>query len=299
MIVTLLLAVFSTSILAEGLPDQFFKKGPIHSKLIRKVDQCVPTKSDKTIYFVKQWHAAPLVDTTKVESARKLPQVKNQTEIFSAISQMIAEKVIDTAIAEGCEGEINSKFKAAYNGWTFESLSQEVSSKKFNTILTNVLLKAEVKYPEKLKTYCGDDLIQIKNAELALSDLRGDMGYWKRLVENEKKPAQLKIYLDGVNEAFKLPSNTDSATAIIALKKDVVESFKKFNDANHERNTALVNAIKKADSHKPILVVYGGLHIEDLKTKFEAEKWNCEVFEPKSYKNNEEKLIDDFKKITQ
>ena len=249
------------------------------------------------IYFIKQWHLDPTVDTTKIEEAKKLPQYKNQFEIFSAIAEMVAEKNVDTAVAEGCEGEINSKFKDAFNGWTFEGLNQEISNKKFNTILTHALLKAAVKFPESLKVRCGDSLSRIKYAQLALSDLRGDIGYWKRIVENENNPKKLKIYLDGINEMLKLPSNTDAPTALIALKKDVMSSFQKFNEANLERDAELVRAIKNSDSTKPIVVVYGGLHSEDLKLKLQSEKWNCEIFEPKSYQNNEEKLLDEFKKI--
>ena len=299
MIFSLFLFVFTTNLHAESLPDHFFKKGPIQSKLIHKIDQCTPTKSDKIIYFVKQWHVAPAVDTTKIESSKKLPQFKSQSEIFSAITELVAEKEIDTAIAEGCEGEINSKFKEAFNGWTFDRLSKELENKEFKSILTSVLLKAEVKFSEQLKTFCGDDLSQIKRAELALSDLRGDMGYWQKIVENEKNPAKLKVYLDGVIEALKLPSTTDAATALVALKKDVASSFKMFSEANTARDSALIKVIKNVDSKKPILVVYGGLHADDIKEKLQAEKWNCEVYEPKSYKNNEEKLLDDFKKITQ
>ena len=264
---------------------------------IHLVDHCVKTQSDKVIYFVKQWHLAPTVDTTKIESSTQLPQYKNQFEIFSAISKWVAEKKIDTAIAEGCEGEINSKFKEIFNGWNMDSLTKEVNGKNFDSILTHVLMKAEAKFPEKLKTLCGDDLSQIKYAQLALSDLRGDVGYWKRIVENEKNPVKLKIYLDGVIEMLKLPSTTDSKTALLALKKDVLSSFKKFTDANTERDAALVRAIKNTNSKNPLLIVYGGLHSEDLKNKFQNEKWNCEIYEPKSYENNEEKLLDEFKKI--
>ncbi len=264
---------------------------------IHMVDHCVKTNSDKIIYFVKQWHLSPTVDTTKIESSTQLPQYKNQFEIFSAISKWVAEKKIDTAIAEGCEGEINSKFKEIFNGWNMDSLTKEVNGKNFDSILTHVLMKAESKFPEKLKTLCGDDLSQIKYAQLALSDLRGDVGYWKRIVENEKNPVKLKIYLDGVIEMLKLPSTTDSKTALLALKKDVLSSFKKFTDANTERDAALVRAIKNTNSKTPLLIVYGGLHSEDLKNKFQNEKWNCEIYEPKSYENNEEKLLDEFKKI--
>ena len=147
-------------------------------------------------------------------------------------------------------------------------------------------------------TVCGDDLSQIKYAQLALSDLRGDVGYWTRIVENEKKPERQKIYTDGVIEMLKLPSATNASNVLLALKKDVLDSFQKFSSANEERDDALIRAIKRADSTLPIVVVYGGLHTEDLKTKFQNEKWNCEIYEPKSYQNSEEKLLDEFRKLT-
>ena len=265
---------------------------------LTETDHCTSVKGGKKIFFIKQWHLPPDINSTNIEKSKSQPQYQNQFEIFSAISQMIAEKKIDTAIAEGCEGQIDSNFKPAFNGWTFEKLSKETSEKDYAAIITHPLLKAEAKYPSRLKTLCGDNLAEIKNAQLALSDMRGDVGYWQRIVELEKNPAKLKLYLDGVIEMFKLPKDTNAQGALLSLKKDMFDSFQKFTLANQKRNESLVEAIKKSDSDKPIVVVYGGLHTADLKSKFESEKWNCEIFEPKSYKNSEEKLINDFKKLT-
>ena len=110
------------------------------SDLLKKVGQCSPQKSAKTVYLVKQWHLAPDVDTTNLDTGKKQPQYQNQFEIFSAISQMITEKKIDTTVAEGCEGVMDSKSKESFNGWTFEKLAKEINDPKYPSILTHVLL---------------------------------------------------------------------------------------------------------------------------------------------------------------
>jgi len=266
--------------------------------LLKKVDACAPQKGTKSVFFIKQWHLSPEVDTTNFSNGKKQPQYQNQWEIYEAIDRLLADHKMDTAVAEGCEGKIDAKFKAEFNGWSFEKLKHEVSSKNYPSILTHVLLKAAAKYPDQLKVWCGDDLSQIKYAQLALSDLRGDVGYWQRIIENENNPEKLKIYTSGVIEMLKLASSTTTADVVLSLKKDVIDSFQKFSRANAERDDALVRAIKRVDSAQPIVVVYGGLHTDDLKTKFQEEKWNCEIYEPKSYQNNEEKLLDEFKKLT-
>lgn len=194
--------------------------------LIRKVDQCTPVAgAKKTVYFIKQWHLAPTTNTTDIETAKKQPQYRNQSEIYTSIADLITEKKIDTVIAEGCEGEITRDFKNSFNGWSFEKLAKETLGKSYGAILTHVPLKAEVKFGDQVKTLCGDDLSQIKLAQLALSDLRGDVGYWQRIAENEKNPAKQKIYVDGVIEMLKLPAGTDPANAMLALKKDILEAF--------------------------------------------------------------------------
>ncbi len=46
----------------------------------------------------------------------------------------------------------------------------------------------------------------------------------------------------------------------------------------------LISSIKKADSSKPVLLLYEEQHSDEIMKKIEAEKWNCEVYEPKAFK---------------
>jgi hypothetical protein len=63
----------------------------------------------------------------------------------------------------------------------------------------------------------------------------------------------------------------------------------------------LISSIKKSDSVKPVLLVYEEQYSDEIMKKIEAEKWNCEVYEPKAFKvkkvqknpHTQEVLMDD------
>ncbi len=51
-----------------------------------------------------------------------------------------------------------------------------------------------------------------------------------------------------------------------------------------DRFDFLIASVKKSTSEKPILAVYEEQHSDEFMKRFESEKWNCEVYEPKSFK---------------
>ena len=260
-------------------------------KLIRPVDVCAPS-SEKSpmVYVLKQWHLPPEVNTKLRQDAKPLPQTKNQSQIYAQLSEWVNEGTIDTAVAEGCEGEIGPKLKLSFQGWSYEDLLAQVNDAKFGEILAHPILKLQAKYPKKIKALCGDSLSEIKRSQLALSDARADVGYFGKLSENQDHPQKLKPYMDGVIEMYHLKSDATYPEALKALTVDLKKSLNLFQDSTHERDLSFVRKINTADSKKPTVLVVGGLHALDLKEILEKKKMNCQIFEPLAYQNDEEAL---------
>lgn len=262
---------------------------------LKKVSACKTTASVKTVYFVKQWHLNAGDNTKTQPDLKKYPQAQNQQEIYQMLFEWIAAKKIDTVIAEGCEGEMNASFKPAFNGWTYADLNKISKKPEYSSIATHVGLKAEARFGDQVRTICADDAAKIKEGLVALSDMRGDLGYWMRLKQHVADPARAKPYLDGVVEMFKLKPTTTVAEAIEVVRTDLKKAFVTFTASLQARNQKVIEQVKAEKSNKPIVVVYGGLHIDQLKELAEKENLNCEVFEPLHYDNQESKLMEDFK----
>ena len=261
-------------------------------KLIKKVDVCTNVADGKApiVYVLKQWHLPPSVDTKTNPPAKPLPQTKNQTQIYDQLSEWVRSGSIDTAVAEGCEGELGPKMKEAFQGWSYSDLEAHVNDKNYSEILAHPVLKLQAKFPKDVHSICGDSLSEIKRSQLALSDARADVGYFARLSENLDQPAKLKPYLDGAIEAYHLPEKTTGVEALKEVARDLKKSLDLFQDSTHERDLSFVRKINTADSKKPAVLVVGGLHAEDLKEILEKKKMNCVIFEPLAYQNDEEAL---------
>jgi hypothetical protein len=267
-------------------------------KLVHVVDQCaVSTQKSPTVYLVKQWHLAPNTNTKLNPPVKPLPQTKNQTQIYDQLGEWVQNGVLDTAIAEGCEGEVGPKLKEAFQGWTYEDLTKHVNDKNYSELLAHPVLKFQAKYSSKAKSYCGDSLSEIKRSQVALSDARADVGYFGRLSENQDKPEKLKPYLDGVIEMYHLRANSGYTDALKAVAIDLKKSLDIFQDSTHERDLAFIRKINTVDSPKPTVLVVGGLHAQDLKDSLEKKKMNCVIFEPLAYQNDEEAMSKKLKSL--
>ena len=260
-------------------------------QLMKKIGACATVSDGKaqTVYLVKQWHLPPSI-TAKLKRIEPFPQEKNQTQIYGQLAEWIKASSLDTAIAEGCEGEIDDNFKPAFQGWSYADLKQHAHDPDFNKILSHVVVKLKARYPSELHAACGDKLSEIKNAELALSDARADVGYLSRIEEHKNDPVKLKPYLDGAIEAYHLKAGTTVRDAEDSLVIDLRKSLKSFEDSTHERDLSFVQKITAIHSAKPTVLVVGGLHATDLKTILESQKMNCEILEPLAYQNDEEAL---------
>ena len=71
----------------------------------------------------------------------------------------------------------------------------------------------------------------------------------------------------------------------------------RFSDSTHERNLSFTRKINQAKTSKPVVLVIGGLHANDLKQVFESKKMNCVILEPMAYQNDEESLNQNLQKI--
>lgn len=260
---------------------------------LTKVGSCAVTESPKKVYIVKQWHLGPKTITRTFKE--KYPQERNQTAIYQAMAGDIKNKKLQVVVAEGCEeGEINSSFKAAWNGWDYNELHKVAQTKGYEKIITHVPLKLEARFDDGVKTLCGDNDRMIQEGNLRLSNLRGWLGFWTRLHEKYIDDKG-KMYSDAAADLLKIPKDTPLPKMLENIKtrmKDDVEAFKK---SLSERNDSFVKILQGADFGTAAVVI-GGLHAEDLKNKVQAAGLNCEVLEPPGYQKEDEQLLVDFEK---
>jgi hypothetical protein len=268
-------------------------------KWVKEVDHCTktPENTNPEIIILKQWHLIPSANTKNPpKEAKPFPQAQNQIEIYGQVSEWVNHGEVDTVIAEGCEGKIDSSTKEAYQGWNFSDLVAKSKDSKYSEILAHPVMKLKVKYPN-LNAICGDNLAEIKKSQLALSDARADVGYETRLTENKEDPKKLKIYLEGAREAYSLPKDASVEDVIKAVKNDLKASIQHFQDSTHARDLSFVKAMTHSDSKKPVVMVVGGIHAEDLKKILNESKLNCTVVAPISYQNDEEGMTDKLKAL--
>ncbi len=270
-------------------------KALFNPKLLKKVDACA-TSSDhgSTLVIIKQWHFTPGVNT-KTDQKTKYPQSENQVQIYQQLSEWVSAGTVDEVIAEGCEGEIDSKFKDVFQGWSYSDVSSKTSDAQFAKLLAHPVVKLEAKYTNRVKSVCGDSLSEIKKSQMAISDARADVGYFTRLAQYKDKPEMLKSYLSGVREAYQLKVDATLQDAQKALVVDLKKSLAIFQDATHERDLSFVRKFKQSESKKPVALVVGGLHAADLKQILEEKKMNCVILEPLAYKNDEEAMSQSLK----
>ncbi len=273
------------------------EKSAFDAKLLKKVDTCAPQAANApTVYLVKQWHLPPQANTkTPSKGVTTLPQAVNQEQIYQQLIAWVESAQIDTMIAEGCEGEITPQFKEVFQGWSYSDLEARAKDADYAKILAHAVVKAEVKSTDKVSSFCGDSLSEIKRSQAALSDARAAVGYFSRLSEHRDHPEKLKPYLEGVREVYSLPKDASVTVALKAVANDLKKSLDQFQKSTHERDLAFVRKINQVKSNKPIALVIGGLHAQDLKAIFGEKKINCLIFEPLAYQNDEEAMRETLK----
>jgi hypothetical protein len=247
----------------------------------------------KKVLVIKQWHLSPT--TTTKGFKEKYPQEKNQTAIYHVLEEGVKRGELQLIVAEGCEGEINSEFKTAFNGWDYDSLKAQSFQKGFDKIITLVPLKIEAKYGDKIATFCGDNNDAIREGLEKMSNLRGWMGFYVRLTEFKNNPEKLKLYTDSAADLLKVPKDTPTDKLMVQIKEHIKEELEAFQKSLATRNDAFVKTLQAQDFTQAAVVV-GGLHANDLRDKLEKAGLGCEILEPPGYQPDDESLVRDFEK---
>lgn len=267
----------------------------------KSVGTCQVTGTPKKqVYFFKQWHLAPGVDTTQdpEEALHRYPQFENQRAIYEQIDLWIADQAVSFLIAEGCPAprEIDSSSPEKFNGWSVEKLALQANSPQFKDLLTNVGYKLEAKWRKKLSARCGDDPGAIKKNLVAFSDARGNLGFLSRLKQYEKDPARAKTYLEGVIELDHLSASTKVSQAIERLKADLkknVEDIQRWIEIRNEKLVAAIEAVPAAR----VVVVFGGAHAKGVQALLEKKGIGCTILEPVGYRDDETLMLGQLKSL--
>ncbi len=264
---------------------------------LNKVSSCTGVPKDaKRVMIVKQWHLPPT--TTTKSFKEKYPHERNQTAIYQALNELVKKKKVQLVVGEGCQGEINSEFKTAFNGWDYEALKKQSQTRGYPRILSHVPLKLEARHGDKLLTLCGDDEKQVQEGNLRISNLRGWLGFWSRLKEHKGDADKLKLYSEAAADLLKVPKDTSQEELQAKIKDRIKDELEQFRKSLNLRNDSFVKALEGHD-YRIAAIVIGGLHANDLKEKIQAAGLNCDVFEPAGYLREEEKLIQEFEKALQ
>lgn len=265
----------------------------IDASRLHVVETCRATKATKLVYFIKQWHLSPSVNTeTDPSSSRKLPQYKNQRAIYDELDSWIQAHELNVLYAEGCpipknvDGSLGLKF----NGWSLEALAAYSKRPEFADVVTNVAFKLEAKWGDRLKAHCGDDADALRRNMLAFSDARGVLGYLTRIQEFEKDPKRVKLYLDGVIELYHLPAGATITQAEARLGTELKKSVGEIEKWIEVRNQKLVDAIA-GDPSPVVAVVFGGAHASGVKKLLEEKGLGCTVLEPAGYHDDEAEML--------
>jgi hypothetical protein len=297
--------LFLVSFLASGWASPL-ELDPNYGKLVATCTGGAKTAGQSTVWFFKQWHLAPSVDTTSIEKSKKLPQYENQHAIYLQLSSWAERGKLSAVIAEGCGSAdlksdelLHSNLK--FNGWNIDLLKKKAQGADYSSILTSVPLKLAAKYGDALHVYCGDDEGLAKKHALAFSDARGDIGFLKRLQQYKDNPEQEKIYMDGVVQTYHLSTPPSYDQAVKRLDNELKKAVSEADLYLQKRNEHLVQVIRHALDKSPkgsnIAVVFGGAHASGVKSLLEASGLQCKVVDPVGYNDDETQLFEKLKEL--
>jgi hypothetical protein len=283
------LVLFTPPLLALLCLTSFAGELKPDPKLSKVIASCKSPKKDAPyVYFFKQWHLGPNVDSQKNKGP--YPQEKNLAAIYQQLDSWVEAGKLSKVIAEGCEGPLDSTSTLRINGWTVSDLEKAKANPDFSKIATSVPLKIEAKYGTRVDTLCGDSNALVKEQLLNFSDARGDAGYLSRILQYENDPIKIKPYLNDLIQLLNLPANTLAKEAEVAIEDDLKKTIQKIRATLQKRNEHLVESIL-ASKEKTIAVVFGGMHAEGVKALLEAKGLPCSIIEPIGYENDEALLL--------
>lgn len=243
------------------------------------------------VLIVKQWHLAAKIKSTDIEASKLLDQYTHQKDLYNFLLQKLDEGY-ETIIAEGCEGKIDASFSKSYNGWDFKKLAEYRDTKEYVDIITMAPLKVKVAHPSA-NVICGDNDELIKLNQLAMSDMRGFLGFYIG-VQTRKDPK----YIRTVKEALESLGHGNVENVPQFLQQKLLESWDKSFEYIYQRNDRFIEKILAQKSIPPIVVI-GGIHVEDLAQKLASKKIPFEIATPKDYPAKDEQMIHSLGKLIQ
>jgi len=261
-------------------------------------------KGSRFVVIVKQWHLAPSVQTSDVPAEklrdfnRKYPQAENQIAIYRMLENWVSLGQVKTVLVEGCQNGINRAFVERFNGWNLRALERRAQEADYASVLTHVGLKLEAKLGPIVDTVCADDDLLLRQHGLAFSDARGVVGFWTRLAsaKSESDPS-IRPYLMSVIDLYRLPPDTSIPQAKLRLKTELKEVINRIEAGFAARNQIMVNRALRASSSFPIILVVGGAHASDLKSRFEKSGVACAVVEPSGYPEKDDELLTSLRQL--
>ncbi len=283
----------TSSLLPSESGARLFANSRLDSTWMKVMGQCKVQKSEGNVLFLKQWHLSPKANTR--DHAEKHPQDQNQEAIFNQVSEWVKNKEVDTILVEGCTWptEIKEGFNTVFNGWSLGDLIKLKGTPALQTSQTHVGLKLKAQFGNTIKVLCSDDVEKINQQQLALSDARADLGYWKRLEDSVGHDELRKSYLEGANEAFHLSKDTNYLETMSVIKGSLVTDLKKVNELLDVRSDLLAkhSVESTAKSKLPVVLIWGGLHAIKTQKQLEQEHLNCSILTPLGYDDIEEKSV--------
>lgn len=250
-----------------------------------------------TFYLIKQWHLLPKISTQDIELSKKLSQFKSQKDVYLKVTELIENNSIKILLAEGCEKiEINNNFKMVFNSWGYQNLENERNKSLYEDIMTHIPLKVEVKEKEKVKTLCIDNLQLIEKHQLALSDVRGYVGYFMRMKEFREKKDE-KSFSRYATSLLSESENKKIKDPILYAKNKALDAIDRLEKINQERENQIFNNIKDLKLNQDVNVAFiiGGTHVDSLRKNIEKIDYKVEVYTPAGYVENDSGLIEKLK----
>jgi hypothetical protein len=251
-------------------------------------DYGVLSSSTANVIVVPQWHLSAQTNT-QVSSAN-LPQSENQRAIYRQLAEWSENGTIKTVIVEGCEGEIVDGYQERFNGWTLAEL-QQLTAEALDSTMTHVGLKLKAKLGNKIKVVCGDSNELVKRHQLILSDLRGFVGFKIRIEEFVNDIRKRADYVATVRDLLKMPAQSDEIDVLAKLDEELRRKLGEFNEVLIARNSAFV--AKAKSETKPVSIVIGAIHVDDLLKQLSEAKLETVTFTPKGLKGDEAQLLGD------
>lgn len=248
-----------------------------------------------TVTLIKQWHASPSAITTDVTASRDLVHYKNQKEIYDFLVGQIESKGEITLLVEGCQAELPvEKGFTAVNGWSYELLKSYSNRRDYADIITAIPLKLKAKYPQQVKAICADDLKLIAANQRALSDAKGNLGFYIRLTEAKPGSVMFKRYHQALVDAH----NMKKAYPIEAALQQGRLALANFRHYLSQRNTLFLKMLIKYRAENPILIV-GGLHTDELLEELTLAQIETTLITPDDYPSESERILLDLETALQ